>query len=229
MDDLIDRLAEARPRPSRDLDLAQVRGRVRQRRQRRRVAIGALGVVVVLAGVVGASRLAADGGEVQLEVVGPDGGSVATTVPLGAEREVASGPMPDGGSWAFVAYETVDGLCGRIETPAGEEGDCFSVPPYDETLNVLYSDGRANGGLLFARAVVTPEVAMVRINLAGRSVGEPAHSAGTSLELEPVDVGLPLDFVFTPLADDAVVTSVEALDARGEVLATADGYADPGD
>lgn len=235
MDDLIDRLAEARPRPSRDLDLAQVRGRVRQRRQRRRVAIGALGVVVVLAGVVGASRLAADGGEVQLEVVGP----VTSLVPvdpvpvdppaIGPEREVASGPMPADGNWAFVAYETAYGLCGRIETPAGEEGDCFSVPPYDETLNVLYSDGRANGGLLFARAVVTPGVAMVRINLAGRSVGEPAHNAGTSLELEPVDVGLPLDFVFTALPDDVVVTSVEALDAGGEVLATADGYADPGD
>lgn len=228
MDDLIDRLAGARPRPTRDVDLTQVRGRVRQRRHRRRVAIGALGAVVVLVGVLAAGRLVANGGEVELEVVGPDGGSVATTLPLGAEREVATGPMPDGGAWAFVAYETVDGLCGRIETPAGVEGDCFSVPPYDETLNVLYSDGRANGGLLFARAVVTPEVAMVRINLAGRSVGEPAHDAGTFLEFEPVDVGLPLDFVFTALPDDAVVTSVEALDARGGVVADADGYAGPG-
>ncbi|MBL8777150.1 MAG: hypothetical protein JNK12_14500 [Acidimicrobiales bacterium] len=235
MDDLIDRLSEVRPRPSRGVDLTQVRRRVHQRRRRRRVAIGALGAVVVLAGVVGAGRLVADSGEVQLEVVGP----VTSAVPIdpvpvdpaavGPERQVATGPMPDGGTWAFVAYETAYGLCGKIETPAGEMGDCFSVPPYDETLNVLYSDGRANGGLLFARAVVTPEVATVRINLAGRSVDEPAHNAGTSLELEPTDVGLPLDFVFTPLADDAVVTSVEALDVGGRVLATADGYTGPGE
>ena len=32
-----------------------------------------------------------------------------------------------------------------------------------------------------------------------------------------------------PRPDDAVVTSVEALDAGGAVLATADGYAGPGD
>ena len=230
MDDLIDRLSEVRPRPSRDVDLTQVRQRVRQRRRRRRAAVGALGAVVVLAGVLGAGRLVADGGDVQLEVVGPVTGAVPIDPPAtGPEREVASGPMPDGGTWAFVAYETADGLCGRIETPAGDEGDCFSVRPYDETLNVLYSDGRANGGLLFARAVVGPEVATVRINLAGPSVGEPAHNAGNSLQIEPTDVGLPLDFVFTPLADDAVVTSVEALDADGTVLATADGYAGPGD
>ncbi len=120
MDDLIDRLSEVRPRPSRDVDLTQVRQRVRQRRRRRRAAIGALGAVVVLAGVLGAGRLVTDGGDVELEVVGP----VTSPVPvdpaaIGPEREVASGPMPDGGSWAFVAYETADGLCGRIETPAG--------------------------------------------------------------------------------------------------------------
>lgn len=235
MDDLIERLAEARPLPSRDLDLSEVHQRVRRRRRHRHAVVVAVGAVVVLAGVFGASRLADDGG-LDVEVVGPVDGSTPTSaptsapveVPSGDERVVASGTMPRGGTWSFVAYETADGLCGRIETPAGAEGDCFSVPPYDDALNVLFSDGRANGGHLFVRAVVGPEVATVRIDLAGRSAGEPAHGAGTSLELEPTDVGLPLDFVFTALPADAVVTSVEALDARGRVVATAEGYAGPG-
>ena len=223
MDDLIDRLAEVRPRPSCDIDLAQVRQRVRQRRRRRHAAVGVLGAAVLLVGALGANRLVADGGERELEVVGPVTNPTPfdtvpfDTVPLGPEREVATGAMPAGGVWSFVAYETADGLCGEIETPDGTAGACFSAPPYDEALNVSFSDGRANSGLLFARAVVGPVVAMVRIGIAGQP----------PLELEPVDVGLPLDFVFTALPDDAVVTSVEALDAAGEVLDTADGYTGP--
>lgn len=61
--------------------------------------------------------------------------------------------------------------------------------------------------------------------VAGPSVGEPAHNVGEVLEFEPVDVGLPLNSVFMPLPDDTVVTAVEALDANGEVLDTADGDA----
>lgn len=68
---------------------------------------------------------------------------------------------------------------------------------------------------------------MVRVSLAGPSGGEPAHDVGAILEYEPVDVGLPLDFVFTALPDDAVVTAVEALDADGQVLDTDDDYRGP--
>jgi hypothetical protein len=124
--------------------------------------------------------------------------------------EIASGVFEgDLGRWRYVAFEIEGGLCDRFETDQGGAwGGCTSVP-MDDAMSVGTSDG--SGTIPYppeARARVTPEVALVRFELA----------SGEVIEVEPVDVGLPLSFALTVLEPGDRVERVVALDADGRVL-----------
>jgi hypothetical protein len=111
-----------------------------------------------------------------------------------------------------VAYETSLAICTEFQSPRGGYGGCWDP---DKILSVGYSAGGGTTGLpLDAQATVSPEVALVRFELAN----------GEVIEQEPVDVRLPLAFVYVQLPDGVGVDRAVALSADGEELAAAHGF-----
>lgn len=119
---------------------------------------------------------------------------------------VAQGQV-DGIPWELVAYSSDSGLCVDLRLGRGSGGGCGHDIGPDRAVNVGITS--SHGGFRFAQGVARKDVAAVRIEL----------SNGDILDLQTTNLSsFEVNFLATPLPDDAVIETVVALDGNGEVV-----------
>ncbi len=131
---------------------------------------------------------------------------------LGPKTVVAQGEV-DGMPWQLVAYPSDSGLCVDLRFWRGAGGGCGHDIGRDRPVNIDISNTR---GFRFAQGVTRKDVAAVRIGLSNGDILDLQTSNLSSFEV---------NFLATPLPDDAVIDTVVALDGHGEVVQEVAGVA----
>ena len=136
---------------------------------------------------------------------------------------VATGPLftittgeVGGVSWAFVAYESTEGICVEVRVADGSVGGCGFRP---EDLSVSLGRMRAPGGsmLTFVDGTVSRRARSVRIELDG------GQEVEASIYPAPPELDVPFAFFVAALPDalppEEFPVKVVALDGSGNVIA----------